>query len=126
MKPMERPAHPPTSLAVDGIAHVGLKVSSLARSSRFYREILGLGGEPHGPGVMYVPSGKDRLVLYEGNDMTDIHFGFHVDTPSKVDGWKDWLKEHAVEIYEDITEDGKYRSIKLRDPDGHWIEISSP
>lgn len=55
--------------------------------------------------------------------MTDFHFGFNVDSPGMVDRWSSWLRQHAVPIYEDVTED-KYRSIKFRDPDGHWIEIS--
>jgi catechol 2,3-dioxygenase-like lactoylglutathione lyase family enzyme len=125
MNPKTATAHPPTSLRADGITHVGLKVSDLGRSRRFYSRILGLRDEPHDPGVVYVPSGRDRLVLYEeGKGMTNFHFGFNVDSPSKVDRWKDWLEKNDVSVHEDITEGGKYRSIKFRDPDGHWIEIS--
>jgi catechol 2,3-dioxygenase-like lactoylglutathione lyase family enzyme len=79
-------------LRADGITHVGLKVSDAERSGQFYGEILGLEYEPRDPGIVYVPSGRDRLVLYEeGLGATDFHFGFNVDSPSKVDKWRDWL-----------------------------------
>jgi catechol 2,3-dioxygenase-like lactoylglutathione lyase family enzyme len=122
MERRQKPAHPPTSLRADGITHVGLKVSSVKKSEEFYREILGLAGEPRDPGVVYVPSGTD--ILYEeGRGATDFHFGFNVESPSKVDEWRDWLTQHGVPISEDVTEH-TYRSIKFQDPDGHWIEIS--
>jgi catechol 2,3-dioxygenase-like lactoylglutathione lyase family enzyme len=123
MERMQKPAHPPTSLRAHGITHVGLKVSSVKTSGQFYREILGFADEPRDPGIVYVPSGKDRLVLYEeGRGATDFHFGFNVESPSKVDEWSTWLTQHGVPISEDVTED-TYRSIKFQDPDGHWIEI---
>jgi catechol 2,3-dioxygenase-like lactoylglutathione lyase family enzyme len=120
----QKTAFSPTSLRADGITHVGLKVSDAERAGQFYGEILGLEEEPRGPGVVYVPSGRDRIVLYEeGKGATDFHFGFNVNSPSHVDKWRDWLKKNDVPISEDVTED-KYRSIKFQDPDGHWIEIS--
>ena len=124
MEPVQKPTHPPTSLRANGITHVGLKVSSVKKSGQFYGEILGLPGEPRDPGIVYVPSGTDRLVLYEeGQGGTDVHFGFNVESPSQVDEWSTWLTQHGVSISEDVTED-TYRSIKFQDPDGHWIEIS--
>jgi catechol 2,3-dioxygenase-like lactoylglutathione lyase family enzyme len=124
MERLRNGASPPTPLSAVGITHVGLKVSDAKRSARFYREILGLQDEPRESGIVYVASGGDRLVLYEeGRGATAFHFGFHVDSPSKVDGWRDWLEKNEVSICEDVTED-KYRSVKFQDPDGHWIEIS--
>ncbi len=119
-----KPVRPP-SLANGGISHVGLKVSDLEKSWKFYHEILGFGDDPREPGVVYVPLGPDLLVLYVASAGTsDFHYGFQVDTPSQVDEWRDWLRSNEVTIFEDITEGDKYRSIKIRDPDGHWIEIS--
>jgi catechol 2,3-dioxygenase-like lactoylglutathione lyase family enzyme len=111
-------------MADRGIVHVGLKVSDLEKSRKFYLEILGLTSQERESGIAYLPSGKDLLVLYKQDaGATDYHFGFHVDTPPEVDEWRSWLRRSKVAIYEDIAE-ADYRSIKFRDPDGHWIEIS--
>jgi len=115
--------NPPSSLRTEGITHVGLSVSDAQESQKFYRKILGLEGERHGPGIVYVASGRDMLVLYEeGSGSTSFHFGFNVNSPSTVDQWKSWLEQHGIPISENVIED-TYRSIKFQDPDGHWIEI---
>lgn len=115
--------YPPTSLKINGITHVGLKVADAKRAGDFYGRVLGLERKSREPGILYLPSGHDVLILYEeGQGATDSHFGFNVDSPSTVDQWKAWLEKHAVPLFEEIAED-HYRSIKFQDPDGHWIEI---
>ncbi len=114
----------PGSMRDSGIGHVGLKVADVSRSVRFYRNILGLNGRVSGQRVAYVPSGADMLVLHgKGYGTSDFHFGFRVDSPSEVDKWRAWLRSRNMRIYQEVTEE-KYRSIKIRDPDGYWIEIS--
>ncbi len=118
--------HSPTSLRDGGIRHVGLKVSNLERSRKFYGEILGLTPETKGQDIAFVPSGSDILVLYQNDaGMSDSHFGFRLGKASQVDEWKNWLTSNDVRIYEDITEEDHPRSFKFRDPDGYWIEIAS-
>ena len=114
----------PSSLKPKGIAHVGLMVSNIAKSRRFYQDTLGLQNKLRHPGVVYVPAGKDLLVLYDkGHGFPKIHFGFRVKSPREVDGWRDWLKQKRVPIMEDVREHN-FTSVKFRDPDGHCIEIS--
>ena len=114
----------PGSMASLGIGHVGLKVDDLEKSVEFYRNILGLDSRASKRGVARIPSGQDKLVLHEKNLGTSgFHFGFRLDSPSKVDEWKEWLRARNMVIYDDVTE--KYRSFKIRDPDGYLIEIFS-
>ena len=114
----------PRSLKPKGIAHVGLMVSNIAKSRRFYQEILGLQNKLRHPGVAYVPAGSDLLVLYDkGHGFPRIHFGFRVRTPREVDDWRAWLRRKKVAIIEDVKEHD-FTSVKFRDPDGHCIEIS--
>ena len=113
----------PESLANLGIGHVGLRVDDLETSVEFYRNILGLDSRASGRGVARIPSGRDTLVLHEkGLGISGFHFGFRVDSSSRVDEWQAWLRARNIVIYEDMTEE-KYRSIKIRDPDGYLIEI---
>lgn len=112
-------------LGRDGIRHIGLRASNLEECRKFYREILGLKDESREPGIVRIQAGKDNIILYEPHaGISDIHFGFRVETNSQVDEWREWLRQNNVAIYEDITEGDKHRSIKVRDPAGHWIEIS--
>ena len=111
-------------MAGRGIAHVGLNVSDLSRSSEFYTQIVGLKAEIRKREVARFSIGRDVLVLHTKNaGASDFHFGFRVDHPSKVDQWRAWLRDNEIPVHEDVAHKNKY-SIKIRDPDGHWIEIS--
>ncbi len=115
----------PGSMTNLGISHVGLKVDNLETSVQFYRNILGLDSRTSERGVARIPSGRDNIVLHEkGLGISGFHFGFRVDSSSKVDEWLAWFRARNMIIYDDVTED-KYRSIKIRDPDGYSIEIFS-
>ena len=119
-------AHRPVSLENRGIGHVGLKVSNLQTSLKFYHAILGLPNETKGSSVAFVRCGPDVLVLYEeAAGKSDFHYGFRLDKRSQVDEWMHWLRSNNIPIHENINEDGHPRSIKFRDPDGHWVEIAS-
>jgi catechol 2,3-dioxygenase-like lactoylglutathione lyase family enzyme len=122
MKSQSKPKRP-GSLIQGGIAHVGLKVSDVEKSSRFYSEVLGLKSKLRRPGVAHVLVGKDLLVLYDRiHGKSEFHFGFTVQSSRHVDAWKEWLRINKVAVQEDNEHD--YKSIKLKDPNGHWIEIS--
>ena len=113
----------PGSMAKWGIRHVGLKVRDLEKSVEFYQEFLGLDCSERRKGVARIRSGGETLVLHEMRRWrSGFHFGFRVDSPSKVDEWQAWFRARNMIIYDDVTEE-KYRSIKIRDPDGYLIEI---
>ncbi len=78
----------PGSMTNLGISHVGLKVDNLETSVEFYRNILGLDSGTSERGVARIPSGRDNIVLHEkGLGISGYHFGFRVDSSSKVDEW---------------------------------------
>ena len=113
----------PGSMANSGIRHVGLMVRDLGKSVEFYQEVLGLDSSERKKGVALIRTGRDTLVLHEmRRGRSGFHFGFRVDSASKVDEWQAWLRARKMIIYDDVTEE-KYRSIKIRDPDGYLIEI---
>ncbi len=114
----------PRSLKPREIAHVGLMVSNIERSRRFYGKVLGLANQLRHKGVVYVPFKRDLLVLYDNDHGSPkIHFGFRVETIRQVDDWREWLKSKRIRILEDVKKHN-FRSTKFRDPDGHCIEIS--
>jgi len=91
----------PGSMVNSGIGHVGLRVTNPKTSLKFYRNILGLKGTAGEQGVTRIPSGDDLLVLHErGYGSSDFHFGFHVDSPSKVDKWRAWLRSRNIRVYQ--------------------------
>lgn len=124
MNARESKTGPPQMLASVGIGHVGLRAANLEKSVQFYRDILGLKAPSTGEGVARIPSGPDLIVLHsEDYASSDFHFGFRVTSPLQVDEWRDWFRRRKIRIYQNVTEE-KFRSIKIRDPDGHWIEIT--
>ena len=113
----------PGSMTNLGISHVGLKVADLETSVEFYRNIFGIDGRASERGVARIPSGRDNILLHEkGLGISGFHFGFRVDSSSKVDEWQAWFRGRNIIIYDDVTEE-RYRSIKIKDPDGYLIEI---
>ena len=52
------------------------------------------------------------------------HFALVVDTPEEQEAWRDYLRGQGVECSE-IFDRGAFRSIYLRDPDNHIVEIAT-
>ena len=124
MKSKQTKGRRPRSLANLGIGHVGLRVADIKKSVKFYQKVLGLKTRSTEEGVARIPSGPDLIVLHKKEyGKPDFHFGFRVDTTSAVDDWRDWFKNQGIRIEQDETEEN-YRSIKIRDPDRYWIEIT--
>jgi catechol 2,3-dioxygenase-like lactoylglutathione lyase family enzyme len=124
MKPKQTRDSRPDSLANCGIGHVGLRVADIKKSVKFYRDVLGLQSGSTEEGVARIPLGNDLIVLHgKKYGKSDFHFGFRVDSPSTVDEWREWLTNKGIRVEQDETVEN-YRSIKIRDPDGYWIEIT--
>jgi glyoxylase I family protein len=130
-------------MQLQGLHHVTAISRDLARSTAFYRDLLGLalvhesvndddpgtrhfwfGGGEGDPGSLVsfleYPSLPQGVV---GTGSTH-HFAFIVDSVEEQEAWRDYLRAHGVQCT-DILDRNQFRSIYLRDPDGHIIEIAT-
>jgi glyoxylase I family protein len=139
-------AGPPTGqrrMRLRGLHHVTLICRDLARTTSFYRDLLGLAlvhettndddpgsrhfyfGDPDGaPGTLVsfleypsLPAGVVGLG-------STHHFALTVDSADEQVAWRDYLRSHGIQCT-DVFDRGPFRSIYLRDPDGHILEIAT-
>ena len=126
-----------------GLHHITAIASDLDRTVAFYRDLLGLavvhdgpsdddpqarhvwfGTLDNGPGAlvsfMQYPELPDGVV---GVGSTH-HFALVVDSAEEQEAWRDYLREHGVECTE-VLDRGSFKSIYIRDPDGHIVEIAT-
>lgn len=130
-------------MRLTGLHHVTLICRDLGRTTAFYRDLLGLRlvseqrneddpdarhfwfGDEHGsPGTLIsfleypeIPQG----VVGAGSTH---HLALTVESAAEQDAWRDHLRSHGVECSGPF-ERGGFRSIYLRDPDGHILEIAT-
>jgi catechol 2,3-dioxygenase-like lactoylglutathione lyase family enzyme len=137
------PPGEPNRLQLRGIHHITLICANLDRSAAFYRDTLGLRlvkqtlnhddanarhfyfGDGLGtPGTvitcMEYPQMEEGAV---GRGSTH-HFAFWVETAEELDGWRAYLESRGVGCTQALDRT-YFRSIYLRDPDGHIVEIAT-
>jgi glyoxylase I family protein len=130
-------------LRIRGIHHVTLICADLDRSVTFYRDTLGMGlvkrtrnaddpdarhfffGDAVGaPGTvitcMEYPGMAEATVGRGGTH----HIALEVGSPEEVEGWRQYLQSRGVGCTE-VLDRTYFKSIYLRDPDGHILEIAS-
>ncbi len=123
-----------------GLHHVTLISSDLDRTTAFYRDLLGLELTLEAPSDddpdarhFWFGDGPGGLVSFlEYPDMQNgtvgvgstHHFAFVVDSAGELEAWRDYLRGHGVECT-DLFDRGSFRSVYLRDPDGHIVEIAT-
>ena len=126
-----------------GLHHLTLISSDLDRTIAFYRDLLGLaivhdGPSDDDPSTRHVWFGAldgepGRLISFlhypdlpkgvVGTGSTH-HFALIVESPDEHAAWRDYLRRQGVECT-DVFDRGAFRSIYLRDPDGHIVEIAT-
>jgi glyoxalase family protein len=130
-------------MQVTGLHHITLICSDMERTIAFYRDVLGLGIVRDGPSdddpdrrhVWFgaVDGAPGRLLsAMEYPDLpqgvagigSTHHFALAVDSPEELDAWRDYLRGQGVDVT-DVFERGGFRSLYLRDPDGHVVEIAT-
>jgi len=126
-----------TPFAIAKIGHVVLNVSDLARSVKFYTEVLGfqisdIYEENMVPGGMvFLRFNADHhgvaligaLPENTGNDELH-HMAFAVSTLDEVFRAREHLERHGVKlVFEGRRRAGVQIAVEFRDPDGHMLEI---
>jgi glyoxylase I family protein len=130
-------------MQIRGLHHVTAICRDLERTVAFYRDVLGLavvhdGPSDDDPDSRHVWFGAQdgaagRLVSFMqypelptgvvGVGSTH-HFALTVDTTDEQEAWRDYLRKAGVEC-SDVFDRGAFRSIYVRDPDGHIVEIAT-
>jgi catechol 2,3-dioxygenase-like lactoylglutathione lyase family enzyme len=130
-------------MRLTGLHHVTAISADLERTTAFYRDLLGLGLVHEGvnsddPDARHfwfghaegVPGTLVSFLEYPGMDPgrsgvgATHHFAFAVASSEELDAWVGYLREHGVQCT-DVFDRGGFRSIYLRDPDGHIVEIAT-
>jgi catechol 2,3-dioxygenase-like lactoylglutathione lyase family enzyme len=130
-------------MQLTGLHHITLISSDLERSIAFYRDVLGLGivrdtPSDDDPGTRHVwfgavdgtPGRLLSIMEYPhlpagvvGTGSTQ-HFALAVESAEELEAWRGYLIEQDVECSE-VFDRGGFRSLYLRDPDGHVVEIAT-
>ena len=130
-------------LRIAGIHHITLISANLERSTAFYRDLLGLrlveaGVNQDDPGARHFWFGDadgapgTLVTLFEYPQMeagsvgvgSTHHFAFCVSGEDELEGWRRYLESRGVPSTQ-VLDRGRFKSIYLRDPDGHIVEIAT-
>ncbi len=130
-------------MQLTGLHHLTAISADIERTIAFYRDLLGLGiardgvsdDDPRARHVWFGAGSADagHLVSFlhypempvgvVGTGSTH-HFAFIVESPEEQIAWRDYLRERGVECT-DVLDRGSFRSLYVRDPDGHVVEIAT-
>jgi glyoxalase family protein len=127
-------------MRITGIHHVTLLVKDLNRSAGFYRNLLGLRlvkqtvNDDDRSARHFIFGDEDHILVtcleYPDLDEGKVgrgsthHFALSVGSQAELEAWRHYLGEKGVPTTE-VLERGDFKSIYLRDPDGHILEIAA-
>ena len=135
LKRLGRPKGMP--FRIGKLGHVVINVRDVARSVRFYTELLGFEVSDVYPDEM-VPGGMAFLrcnpdhhgialvgSMSAASESVELnHIAFEVATLDEVVRARDHLRQHGVEVdFEGRRRAGCQLAVEFRDPDGHRLEI---
>jgi catechol 2,3-dioxygenase-like lactoylglutathione lyase family enzyme len=123
-----------------GLHHLTAISRDLERTTAFYRDLLGLtlvseASSDDDPDARHFwfgdgPGGLVSFLEYPEMEPGRVgigsthHFAFAIGSDDELEAWRDYLREHGVECT-DVFDRGSFRSVYLRDPDGHIVEIAT-
>ena len=128
-------------MRITGIHHITLLVTNLDRSLAFYRNVLGMrlieqtvndddsnarhfifgdaDGQPMVTCLEYPDLDEGRV----GRGSTH-HFALGVESHEELAAWRSYLTDKGIPTTDVLDRTGA-KSIYLRDPDGHLVEIAT-
>jgi glyoxalase family protein len=130
-------------LRISGLHHVTLVCRDAGRSAAFYRNVLGMrlvkqttsaddrgarhlffGDEEGRPGTLITCLEYPKLEQGRVGAGSTHHFALAVDSEEELAAWRDYLGSRGVPCSE-ILDRTWFKSVYLRDPDGHVVEIAT-
>jgi glyoxylase I family protein len=127
-------------MRITGIHHITLLVSNLDRSLSFYRNVLGLRlvkqtvNQDDRSARHFIFGDADGMLItcleYPDLDEGKVgrgsthHFALAVESEAELEAWRGYLGEKGIPTTEVMDREDS-RSIYLRDPDGHIVEIAA-
>ena len=130
-------------MRLTGLHHLTAICRDLERTTAFYRDLLGLslvreGASDDDPDARHfwfsagdgTPGTLISFLEYPDLEPGVVgvgsvqHFAFAVDSADEHEAWRDYLRDRGVDAT-DVFERGGFRSIYLRDPDGHIVELAT-
>jgi glyoxalase family protein len=127
-------------MRITGIHHITLLVKDLGRSAAFYRNVLGLRlvkqtVNDDDTSARHFIFGNEEGLLITCLEYPDLdegrvgrgsthHFALSVESVAELTAWKGYLEARGISTT-DVMDRGEFRSIYLRDPDGHIVEIAA-
>ena len=123
---------------IDRVLETVLYVDDLNAAEAFYRDVLGLERYSRKDGLfVFFKCGDGMLLLFEPNaaatERSVPAHGAHgpghacfAIAEGDLDGWKQRIASHGVEIEQDVTWPNGARSFYFRDPAGNSLELATP
>jgi catechol 2,3-dioxygenase-like lactoylglutathione lyase family enzyme len=130
-------------LRIAGLHHITLLVADVERSLAFYRNVLGMrlvkqtvndddrnarhlifGDAEARPGTLITCLEYPDLDEGTVGRGSTHHFALAVESEDELAAWRDYLGSRGVAATE-VMDRGDFKSIYVRDPDGHIVEIAT-
>jgi glyoxylase I family protein len=130
-------------LRIAGLHHVTVICRDVERSVDFYRNLLGMrlvkqtvneddrgarhlffGDEEGRPGTLLTCLEYPELDEGAVGRGSTHHFALAVESEEELAGWLDYLHSRGIPCT-DVMDRTYFKSIYLRDPDGHIVELAS-
>ena len=119
-------------IVIESINHIGITVSNLEESVKFYHELFDfdLIDKASGPGLAFMRVADISIGLYESpgfknSEGSKHRIAFYVDEEDFEDAI-DELNEREIEIVFGPENIRKGKTVVFLDPDGNQIELSYP